>query len=246
MGILAAYYFFLYLSMSVFMPYTSLYFSEKGFSTSEVGFILSLWALVSVVAQPVMGLINDRIGSPRKIIMISVIAAPVIGLGFHYVNEFGAVIALSVLFTWFHSSTGPLSDSIAVEIGSRAGFSFGSIRLWGALSYSVGTISTGFLYDKYGYGSIFAYYLGFSLLVFALLFGFPKSRTSSTLEITLLQQAKEVIGNKPFMAYLGICLILVMSMASSSTFLPLYFQEMGFDKALLGSAFAAAALIEVP
>ncbi|MFC5650464.1 MFS transporter [Paenibacillus solisilvae] len=245
MSILAAYYFFLYLSMSVFVPYTSLYFSEKGFSTAAVGMILSLWAFVSIIAQPVMGLINDRIGNPRKIIMISVITAPVIGLGFHYTNEFSAVIALSVLFTWSHSSAGPLSDSIAVEIGNRAGFNFGSIRMWGALSYSLGTISTGFLYEKYGYANIFEYYLAVSVLVFALLFGFPKSKTFSH-KITFLEQAIEVIGNKPFMAYLAICLLLVMSMVSSSTFLPIYFQEMDFDKRFLGSAFAVAALIEVP
>src|SRR4030095_11782803 len=94
---LASYYFLFYLAMSVFlfMPYTSLYFSDRGFSHTTVGLILSLWALVSVVAQPVMGLINDRINNPRKIMMICAVAAPVLGLGFHFMN---GLVAFFVFF----------------------------------------------------------------------------------------------------------------------------------------------------
>jgi PPP family 3-phenylpropionic acid transporter len=242
---LAPYYFLSYLALSVFMPYTSLYFSERGFSNTAVGMILSLWALVSVIAQPVMGMINDRLSNPRKILMISAGAAPVIGLGFYYVDHFAAIIALSVVFSWFQSSAAPLSDSITVEAANREGFSFGSIRLWGALSYSLGTFSTGFLYERYGYGDIFFYYLAVSLLVFALLFGFPKTRSTHH-KATVFEKAKEVLDNKPFLLFLGISLLMVMSSASSFTFLPIYFKEMGFDKGLLGSAFAVGAIIEVP
>jgi hypothetical protein len=42
-----------------------------------------------------------------------------------------ALLIFSVLFPWFQSSSASLSDALAVEIGSNAGISFGSIRLWG-------------------------------------------------------------------------------------------------------------------
>jgi PPP family 3-phenylpropionic acid transporter len=242
---LSIYYFLSYLSFSVFLPYTSLYFSERGFSNTAVGFILSLWAFVSVIAQPVMGMINDRMGNPRKLLMVTVIFAPVIAIGLNFSENLAAVIAISVLFSWFQSSSAPLADSIAVEIGNRVGFSFGTVRLWGALSYSLGAFLTGFLYGKYGYENIFVYYLAISLFVFIMLFRFPKTK-SAHFKTTLFEQAKEVIENKPFMLFLGISLVMTLSSATNFTFLPIYFKELGFDKGLLGSAYAIAAIIEVP
>jgi PPP family 3-phenylpropionic acid transporter len=242
---LSIYYFLSYLAFSVFLPFASLYFSEKGFSNTAVGFLLSLWAFVSVIAPPVMGLINDRMRNPRIILMVAVIFAPVIGIGLNLSENLATVIVVSVLFSWFQSSVGPLADSIAVDIGNREGFSFGTVRLWGALSYSFGTFFIGFLYGKYGYGNIFVYYLVISLLVFIMLFWFPKTKSAHH-KTTLFEQAKEVIENKSFLLFLGISFVMTMSNVTSFTFLPIYFKELGFDKGLLGSAYAIAAIIEVP
>ncbi|MCD9022583.1 MFS transporter [Cohnella silvisoli] len=191
------------------------------------------------------GIINDRMSNPRKLLMVAVLVAPVIGVGFYFTENIAAITALSLLFAWFQSSPVPLADSIAVEMGSRDGFSFGSVRLWGALSYSLGAFATGFLYGKYGYENIFLYYLAISLLVFVLLFWFPKTKPIHH-KITIFEQTKEVFENKPFMLFLGISLVMVMSVSTNFTFLPIYYKEMDFDKGLLGSAFAIAAIIEVP
>lgn len=119
---LATYYFLWYLAISVVMPYTSLYFSDRGFSHTTVGLILSLWALVSVIAQPVMGMINDRINNPRKIIMICVIIAPILGLGFQLMEGLPGILFLSIFFAWFQSSGGPIGDAMSVEIASKKVF----------------------------------------------------------------------------------------------------------------------------
>lgn len=242
---LAGYYFLFYLAISVYSPYTSLYFSDKGFSNTVVGLILSLWAFVSVISQPVMGMLNDRLSNPRKILMVSAIVAPVIGLGFYYFDGLSAIIMLSVLFAWFQSSMGPLSDSIAVEIGNREGFSFGSVRLWGALSYSIGAFATGFLYEKYGYDHIFFYYLAVNLILALVILLLPKAKPSFK-KTTIFEQISEVSRNRPFLIFVGISMLTFMSVAINFSFLPIYFKELGFDKRLLGSAFAIAAIIEVP
>ncbi|MGO4543557.1 MFS transporter [Paenibacillus sp. 2TAB23] len=242
---LASYYFLLYLAVSVVMPYTSLFFSEKGFSNTVVGLILSLWALISVVSQPIMGMLNDRLSNPRQILLVSAIAAPLIGIGFLYFDSLGAIIVISVFFVWFQSSMGPLSDSIAVDIGNREGFSFGSVRLWGALSYAIGAFVTGFLYERYGYEHIFWYYLGVNAVLTLFIFLLPKAKPVFK-KATIIEQISEVSRNKPFLIFVGISMLAFMSVSINFSFLPIYFKELGFDKSLLGSAFAVAAIIEVP
>lgn len=227
------------------MPYTSLYFSEKGFSPTSVGLILSLWAAVSIVSQPVMGMINDRINNPRKILMICAIAAPVFGMGFQIAEGLAGFLVLSVLFAWFQSASGPIGDAMAVEIASRNGYPFGSIRLWGALSYAVGTFTTGILYNKYGYDDIFLYYAVVSLALCFVIVLLPKAKVARP-KITLLGQMGKVVRNKPFMIFMATSMLVMMSGSINMNFLPLYFKEMGFDKSWIGSAYAIAAIIEVP
>jgi PPP family 3-phenylpropionic acid transporter len=242
---LAGYYFLMYLAISVYTPYTSLFFSDKGFSNTVVGLILSLWAFVSVVSQPVMGILNDRMSNPRLILLVSAVAAPVTGIGFYFFDGLPAIIMLSLFFAWFQSSMAPLSDSFAVEIGKREGFSFGSIRLWGALSYAIGAFASGFLYEKYGYDSIFFYYLAINLCLTLVIFLLPSTKPAFR-KTTVLEQVSEVIRNRPFLIFVGISMMTFMSVAINFSFLPIYFKELGFDKSLLGSAFAIAAIIEVP
>ncbi|BBI31317.1 MFS transporter [Cohnella abietis] len=245
MKTLASYYFFFYLGMSVLMPYTSLYFSDRGFTLTQVGLILSLWALVSIVAQPVMGMINDRINNPRKILMICAIAAPLLGMGFNMVESLFGILVLSLFFAWFQSSAGPIGDAMSVEIASKQGFTFGSVRLWGALSYAVGTFTTGILYDKFGYNNIFIYYLIVSLTICVVLLFLPATKVTRR-KMTLFGQMGEVIRNKRFMIFVFTSMLVIMSATINLSFLPLYFKEMGFNKSWIGSAFAIAAIIEVP
>ncbi|MEK4508401.1 MFS transporter [Paenibacillus anaericanus] len=245
MKTLASYYFLFYLAMSVLMPYTSLYFSERGYSSTTVGLILSLWALVSIVAQPIMGMINDRINNPRKILMICAITAPVLGMGFQFVDGMIGIIVLSIFFAWFQSSAGPIGDSMAVEIASKKGYSFGSIRLWGALSYAIGTFATGIIYNKFGYNNIFIYYLIICATVCIVIMFFPGAKVTRS-KISIYGQMGAVIRNKPFMIFVVTSMLMMMSASINMNFLPLYFKEMGFNKSWIGSAFAIAALIEVP
>ncbi|MDQ6419369.1 MFS transporter [Paenibacillus sp. LHD-117] len=245
MRIVSLYYFLLYLMASVLLPYTSLHFHERGFSPSSIGYLLSLWAFISVVAQPVMGMLNDRLQRPRAVLLLTAIATPAAGLLFYLADAFAVIVVVSILFAWFQSSLPPLSDAVAVEIGRRKGFSFGSVRLWGALSYAIGAFVTGFYYEKNGYDAVFVVYALTALPLIAAIFILPVTKAAS-MRITVFEQMGDVVRNKPFLLFCLISFLTMLSVTASATFLPIYFDEQGFDKRYLGTAIALAALIEVP
>ncbi|TJY41877.1 MFS transporter [Cohnella pontilimi] len=243
---LAAYYFFYYLASSMYGPYLSLYFTDKGFSSAETGLFLSLWALVAVVSQPIMGMWNDRHQDPLRVLKICTVAAPVIGIGFYFFGGYAALLVIVVLFSWFQSSTGALSDTIAVGIANREGQPFSKIRLWGALSYSIGAFASGFLYEKAGgYNTSFLYFFALSIPVFLLLTGYPKSR-GAVHRASIIEQIGQVYRNRPFLLFVGVSLMLMTATSMNATFLPMYFKETGFDMKLVGTASAINALVEVP
>jgi PPP family 3-phenylpropionic acid transporter len=243
--ILAAYYFFFYLALASFFPYTTLVLAEKGLSITAIGMILSLWAFVGIVAQPVMGMLSDRLTNRRTILILCLIVSPVAGLGLYYSNGYTALILSSVLFAWFQASSGPLSDSLAIEIGSKVGISFGNIRLWGALSFSLGTFATGFAYKHTGYHASLLAYLAISMIALGLIFLYPRTNGSATKQ-SLSNQVQHVFLNKPFLLFCGICSLQSLCMSVNFAFFPIYFKERSFDSSWLGTAYAIAAIIEVP
>lgn len=239
------YYFLLYLMSSTLLPYTSLHFHERGFSPSSIGYLLSIWAFVSVVAQPVMGMLGDRLQRPKGMLLLTAVATPVAGLLFYLSDDFAIIVAVSLVFAWFHSSLPSLSDAAAVEIGSRQGFSFGSVRLWGALSYAIGAFAAGFYYEQHGYETAFVLYAMLALPIIAVLFRLPVER-SAPMRFTVFEQMGDVIRNRTFLFFCLLSFLTMLSVTASATFLPLYFDEHDFDKRFLGTAIALAALIEVP
>lgn len=243
--IVSAYYFLMYLMSSVLLPYTSLHFHDRGFSPSTIGYILSLWAFVGVIAQPVMGLLNDRLQRTKVLLFLLVLITPASGLLFYTSNAFGAIVAVSLLFAWFQSSLPSMSDAAAVQIGRTQGFAFGNVRLWGALSYAIGAFAVGFYYEKHGYDHVFLMYALLAIPTAAIVFLLPVTYTNSA-RISVFQQLGDVVRNRTFLFFCLISFMTMLAVTASATFLPLYFDEHGFDKRFLGTAIALAALIEVP
>ncbi|WP_274652019.1 MFS transporter [Paenibacillus humicola] len=242
---MAIFYFLFFLAQAAYAPYVSLYFSGKGWDGTSIGVVLSLWSLVGIAAQPAMGLLNDRLRHPRRLLMLAAVLAPVTALGFIAFDSYAVVLAVSVVFAWFQSAANPLADTIAVETAAREGFAFGSVRLWGAFSYAVGTLVTGFLYVRTGYEWSFPTYLAISLIAVASLLSF-RQPAGVRHRVTLFNQAKDVVRNRAFLLFTFISLLLTIALAVNASFLPIYYKEMGFDKSLIGTAYAIAALTEVP
>lgn len=243
---LSVFYFFYYLGMSMYSPFLSLYFESKGFNGTATGLLLSAWAVAGVVSPLVMGMINDRLRNPLTLLRVCVVVMPVIGLGFYFSGGYAVCLALAILFSWFSSSAMPLTDSAAVQIGSREGFSFSSVRLWGALSYAIGSFVTGFIYKETGYPVSFLIFFAMSIPILVSMLRLPAVPRSSGKRPSLLEQAGTAARNRPFLLFVFMGFLLMTSMAVNSSFLPLYFREKGFDLGFVGTAYSVAALIEVP
>lgn len=242
---ISAFYFFYYIGLSVYSPYLSIYFSDKGIPAAAIGGILAISAITGLIAQPIMGIINDRLPDNHRILIISTMASPFIALGYYIFDSYAAFVLIACLLPILQSPSGPIGDAIALEIGQKEGFSFGSVRAWGAFGFSLGSFLTGFLYAKIGYDKSFFLYLACSAFVLLTLLRFPKIEKQK-ITISLSGQIKHVFFNRAFMTFMAASFLLTMAIAINFSFLPIYFKESGYDKSWIGTAYAIAAIIEVP
>lgn len=161
-------------AVGVFLPFISVILAGLGFGPSAIGLVFSLGAMAFTVAVPVWGHLADvRLGRPRTLQVCAVGAAlALLALSLSRSSTV-VVVALVVVFWIFQSSWQPLSDAITVNALPGRGRGYARIRLLSSLSFAVGTVVAGFVYDHTGYTSAFVIAAACALVMAAAAAGVP-------------------------------------------------------------------------
>lgn len=140
-------------ALGVFYPFIAVVLRGFGFSAGEIGVIASIGAIGFTIAVPAWGHLADvRLGRPRTLQVCA------IGAGLAVVALLlpwpALVVAILFAVFWiFESSWQPLAD--AVTVNALHGRDYGRIRVLTSLSFAIGTIVAGFIYNVTGYAAAF-------------------------------------------------------------------------------------------
>jgi MFS transporter, PPP family, 3-phenylpropionic acid transporter len=139
------------LAVGVFVPFISVILASRGFGPGEIGLVASLGALGFTIAVPMWGHLADvRLGRTRTL-QVCAIGAGVAVLALLRDSPMLVIVLLFLLYWVFSSAWQPLSDAIAVNALRPRGGSYERIRLLTSLTFAIGTVAAGFLYDRTGY-----------------------------------------------------------------------------------------------
>ena len=130
----------LYYSATALWSYCNIYFRELGFSGQEIGLMSSAGTALVLVMLPVLGILSDRIRSPRKVFLGLLLLmfplylmVPVAGA------VFGKATALFTVLIALLISSGQAAvamlDSWSGAALERLNQSYGSVRRYGSLGY---------------------------------------------------------------------------------------------------------------
>lgn len=243
--IFSFYYFVYFVAMAATQPFVTLYLNGKGINSTDIGFLLAVGSGAGIVAQPILGYVNDLAHDSRRILLLSVIFSPVMFAGYGLWHRFWPLFAVSVLLAVAQSAA-PILDAMAVQEGTRSGFSYGQIRLWGALSFALTTMVAGYVYNIVGTSSFFFVYGALSLILVWTTFYLPRSTALSRPQENLFRGIWKVLSNPSLLFFIAICFVLSTSISINFSFLPLYYQDLHYPMGWVGLNFTVAALVEVP
>ena len=117
-------------------PVMSLYLKNHlGLSGTEVGLVMGLSAVGSIVSPILMTFIADRIISSEKLMSILHIMAGTSMLVFSMQTEFSSVVFLYIVYNLMITPTYALTNAITFHHNPSKGSSFGSIRVWGTIGW---------------------------------------------------------------------------------------------------------------
>ncbi len=131
----ALFYFVLYTSVGIILPYLPPYYRSLGFSGKEIALAVSLQPLLTIVVPPIWGYLADRTRRPVWLLHVATTGAALAFVPMLFADTVAAVVATLALFSVFSTPLGSLIDSVAVVEARRIGTDYARLRLWGSLGF---------------------------------------------------------------------------------------------------------------
>jgi PPP family 3-phenylpropionic acid transporter len=138
-------------SVGIVLPYYSLYLKENaGLSGTELGWVLAILPLVSIVVQPFWGQVADRTGARSRIVAFLSIGSALGYLALALAEGFWAILLATAALAFFGTAVLPITVSVSLAILRNAGpHAFGFVRVWGTIGYFVLIVSFPWILNRY-------------------------------------------------------------------------------------------------
>lgn len=237
-----------YVTNSVYQSFLPIYFKENlHFSSTQIGTIFAVVAIVSVVTQPFWGARGDRMKSRNALIRMLCAAAAGVMLSVLLAQSYPAVLVLICLFASFYMSIQPMGDSIILESLQKHDHPFGPIRLAGGLSFAVSSILFGWIVNRSGRPVLSVWFTA-GLLGMVMLSTFALPRTPGhQADGGARMSMKELFKMKNLMLLLAFSIPIQVTMGYFYSFFSNHFVSLqGGNSALLGWCYFISAGSEIP
>ncbi|GGF67216.1 putative transporter YwbF [Paenibacillus albidus] len=235
---------FLYFALlAMFIPFLPVYLDKQGLNPAQIGFIIGTGGFITLVAQPLWGMISDRTRTIRKVMLLLLFCSAVTGYFLYDSDSYFQLVLFAMLLYFFLMPIDPLTESLNFRIAEASGISYGSIRTYGALGYGVTALLTGYVMSYFGVHSmalLFAGIAGLGLLVSWMMPDAPVSGKPVT-----LSSLRQFLSNKETLLFLGLVFVCSIPARMNDTFLGVYIGELGGSPELVGQAWFLAAISEI-
>lgn len=215
----------------------------QGISETQVGLIISAGGLVTIIAQPLWGMISDRFKTVRKVILILVFFTTISGFFLYQMSTFTTIILLTLIVYAFLMPLDPLTESLSFTTSETLKITYGSVRTYGALGYAVLSLVVGYVMNWFGMTSI-SYLFGLLGVICFFIVFFMKDVPTSPVPVTI-NGLKKVLANREMQLFLLLIFIASIPARMNDTFLGIHIGTLHGDTKLVGIAFFISASSEI-
>ncbi|MFV9511260.1 MFS transporter [Tepidibacillus sp. LV47] len=242
---LSGFYYIYFFGVGALYPLLSVYFKDKGLTGSQLGLVMSIGPIVSIITQPIWGMLCDRYGIQKKVLMVTLLSAGAISLIFPIMNSFWLFFILTGILNIFQSAVVPITDNISMNFVQKYGGQYGDIRLWGSLGFAIAVWVAGILSDHLQADIIF-YLYAISLFIASFLTRRMPNEHTTSFSVNVFKGIKNLLKVPSFSLFLLGTFLLFGTMNANNTYFGIFYQSIGGTKTGIGLAFLLAAGSEVP
>ena len=232
---------FYFLSWSLFSTLISVYMLHKGFTAVDVSIVVSTSFISSMIAQPIMGYLNDRIGI-RPVTLISFIIVILGGILFMGVKSLlWMTISYSLVLTLING-VNPVMDMLA----AASPYKYGQIRIWGTFGYAMGSQLSGLLYQHVSPESIYLVFIFTMMLSVLGVIGVEVPHQTIEKEDSDDSLLRQIFQNKSYLFFLLIYALIEGVTNTGNTYIPSMLEHNGLPVDYASTVVSVAVLVESP
>lgn len=230
-----------FLSLALFSGLISIYLMDKGYTASQVSFVVSCSFVLSMLFQPIIGYLNDHYDM-KKVNCLCLFLSALLGIGFVWMNNIYTIALFYSFALALFNGTNPVIERMAIF----SPFTYGHIRIWGTIGYAIGSQIGGLIYQ---YISPESMYFCFSISLLICVLGIYGTRDIKAYVEEKLQKRvsfKDVFFDRQFIMYLVVASLFYGITNINSTYLPAMFQNEGIAVNIVSTIIFFITLSELP
>jgi PPP family 3-phenylpropionic acid transporter len=243
---ISALYFFSYYGFGALYPLITQYYKSINLTGTQIGMISAITPVVSIVTQPLWGMICDRYQIRKPVLILTLVVSALVSLLFPAVSTYALVFLLYTIVSIFQSAVVPVSDSLALGYAKQHDMPFGDIRLWGAVGFALAAFFTGLALEQWGTNVLFYSYCAAFLIAILFLRAIPENVEAAPFSVSIFKGLGELLRLPRFTLFLLASFFIFGAVNAHNIWFSLYYQHIGGSVAGIGLAFLLFAGSEAP
>ena len=232
---------------------TVLILRHVGATNTQVGAVVAVFAVVSMVFQPVWGMLSDKLESPRKVLSFCLMGSVVFFGSVFFTTTLHIIIVLLFFDVVFRCGIVGLLDSHTLsETRAMPGLQYGHIRLAGSVFFGSLSLVYSFIIDNNGVMAIVP--ISVAIGIMACFYGFFIAKSKPDPGETKVKMAKGNLSKdigKLFVnkRYLFLVLFIALSALAAQPlwmFLPTFVDTVGGSPSDVLLVQALRCVVEIP
>ncbi|MCA0756827.1 MFS transporter [Paenibacillus sp. N4] len=240
-----AFNFFVYGAIAVYSTFFALYLQSVGMSTLEIGALMAGGPVVSLLANPFWGYLSDRFRNIRLILIFMLTGSMLIMQFVFLSGSYTLIYAAMLCFFFFQMPLFSQSNSLILNSIEGTAHQFGAFRLFGSLGWAVMAAGAGPVIGRIGIDRLWIVYTAMMLLALAFAMALPKGESHGAAGKRKVRMVS-LLGNRLFVLFLAIGLVISIPNSMNTTFISLYISDLGGEASLIGWAAFWSSIFEIP
>ena len=240
--IIRSQYFVYFGVMGVVLPFFNLYCYHLGFSGFQIGALSAARSVAMVLFPLLWGLLADHFHWRRPIyILCNIISAAAWAFFFQH-TTFYPMLLIMVLYALFHAPIISFLEALTMDVLGSEKRQYGRTRVWGSISFITVVVLLGRAIDMFGINIIIALVFAGSVIQAGVSLATPK--TDSAAPPLFKTEVKKLFSLR-VTVFLICAFLMLVSHGAYYGFFSIHLENLGFDKTLIGIAWALASTAEI-
>jgi len=237
-------YFIYYAGLGTYSTFIGVYYASLGLSGTQIGLINTVIPIVGMFSGPLWGMLSDRSGKTRALLMLAVLGLIASTLALSEASSFTMILPVVGIFALFNTTLMPLLDSTTLSVLGEQRERYGSQRVWGSIGFIATSAVIGLLLERTGLHTIFYTFAFANLCFLVALIRLPERKVH--LPQSMLTGLTQMVRQPPWLLFAMCIVLLGLATSGMYSFLSLTIKKQGGSDALIGIVWMLSAIVEMP